>query len=559
MSFSKNIRKKRRHSRKRIMRGGGLPTSMAILSYNTSFVLSMDTLFPWAASENTSIYIRLMKLKSLMGNTDTDQNFITNNYGELFSMSCRIIAAFFVQYESKKNYCVAALQEMNLTQHYLTTMGTNFGSLKLNILACGVQANNGTGLAYIIPNATFANYKDKVDANEWFANHPLYSAFNANKVAIVDLGEHQIYRSNNFYKIFRDGVGTPDNGRPMTLIIRNEPDNCYTLHFNCHIPNPSALKCVSTDYAMSLLEEHSGGNSTNLDTWAVITHQIINEEAYNLLLRFFSAEKIATLTQDNCRIIFSGDFNDGTGRLMSLMTTQGLTVANSGLANISIMFSATMPRSCCSNFNSVQNPLDTSSPPSLKLAGIDQQRNSPATDPKLLALLNSPDPASSHNYIVDAANYAFVGDGTASNIALTSQIYDPTIASGIPNIDYLTLTNNNIRGSDHMPVISYTPAATASSYERTRVQRAPDVSDRSRRDDRDRDDDDEAREDDEAMEDDEAREDDEEDAVPDLDGGYRKKRRSKRKLIQRKLSQRKLIKRKSKRHTKKRNYRKNKK
>ena len=535
------------------MRGGGLPTSMAILSYNTSFVLSMATLFPYPASENTSIYIRLMKLKSLMQDTDTDQNFIANNYGILFSMSCKIIAAFFVQY-GLRDYCVAALQEMNLTQHYLTTMGTNFGSLDLNILACGVQANNGTGLAYIVPNATFANYKDKVDANEWFANHALYGAFNANKVAIVDLGEHQIYRSNNFYKIFKDGVGTPDNGRPMTLIIRNEPDNCYTLHFNCHIPNPSALKCVSTNYAMSLLEEHSGGNSANLNTWALITHQIINEEAYNLLLRFFSAEQIATLTPDNCRIIFSGDFNDGTGRLMNLMTNQGLTVANSSLVNISIMFSEAMPKSCCSNFNSVQNPLDTSSPPSLKLAGIDQQRANPATDPKLAALLNSPDPAlPQYNYIVDIANYAFVGDGTASNIALNSQIYDPTISSGIPNIDYLTLTNNNIRGSDHMPVISYTPAATASSSERTRVQRAPDVSDRSRRDDRDRDDDDEAREYDEV------REDDEEEAVPDLDGGYRKKRISKRKLIQRKLSQRKLIKRKSKRHTKKRNYRKNKK
>ena len=541
MSFSKNIRKKRRYSRKRNMRGGGLPTSMAILSYNTSFVLSMATLFPYPASENTSIYIRLMKLKSLMQDTDTDQNFIANNYGILFSMSCKIIAAFFVQY-GLRDYCVAALQEMNLTQHYLTTMGTNLGSLDLNILACGVQANNGTGLAYIVPNATFANYMDKVDTNEWFASHALYGAFNANKVAIVDLGEHQIYRSNNFYKIFKDGVGTPDNGRPMTLIIRNEPDNCYTLHFNCHIPNPSALKCVSTNYAMSLLEEHSGGNSTNLNTWASITHQIINEEAYNLLLRFFSAEQIATLTPDKCRIIFSGDFNDGTGRLMNLMTTQGLTVANSGLVNISIKFSAAMPRSCCSNFNSVQNPLDTSSPPSLKLAGIDQQRTNPATDPKLAALLNSPDPASSHNYIVDAANYAFVGDGTASNIALISQIYDPTIVSGIPNIDYLTLKNNNIRGSDHMPVISYTAAAAASSSERTRVKRA-------------RDDDDEARDD----EDDEAMEDDEEDAVPDLDGGYRKKRRSKRKLIQRKLSQRKLIKRKSKRHTKKRNYRKNKK
>ena len=121
MSFSKNIRKKRRHSRKRNMRGGGLPTSMAILSYNTSFVLSMDTLFPYAASENTSIYIRLMKLKSLMQDADTVQNFIANNYGRLFSMSCKIIAAFFVQY-GLRDYCVAALQEMNLTQHYLTTM-----------------------------------------------------------------------------------------------------------------------------------------------------------------------------------------------------------------------------------------------------------------------------------------------------------------------------------------------------------------------------------------------------------------------------------------------------
>jgi hypothetical protein len=171
------------------------------------------------------------------------------------------------------------------------------------------------------------------------------------------------------------------------------------------------------------------------------------------------------------------------------------------------------------------------------LAGIDQQRTNPATDQKLVTLLNSPDSAlTQYNYIVDTANYAFVGDGTGSNIALNSQIYDPTIVSDIPNIDYLTLKNNNIRGSDHMPVISYTSAATASSSERTRVQRPHDAYSRYRQDEG-------------ATRDDRYRERDEDSEVIQVDGGYRKKRRSQRKLKQRK----------SKRHTKKRNYRKNKK
>lgn len=203
---------------------------------------------------------------------------------------------------------------------------------------------------------------------------------------------------------------------------------------------------------------------------------------------------------------------------MNLMRNRGLTLANSGLVNISIMFSAAMPKSCCSNFNSVQNPLDNSSPPSLKLAGIDQQRTNLATDPKLAALLNSPDPAlSQYNYIVNTTNYAFVGDGTGSNIALTSKIYDPEIVSDIHNIDYSTLKSNHIRASDHMPVVSTTsdPAShPAPAFETTEPKRQ-----RSEKDP---------------------------EQLPEISGGYRKKRRSQRKLKQRK----------SKRHTKKRNYRK---
>jgi hypothetical protein len=542
MSVSKSIRKKRRQSKKRNMRGGGLPTSMAILSYNTSFVLSMATLFPFPASENTSIYIRLMKLKTLMNNQDTVQDFITNYYGALFSMSCKIIAAFFLEYGSR-DYCVAALQEMNLTQHYLTTMGTNFSSQSLAILACGVQANT-TGLAYIIPSDKIANFRDKVDNNEWFSSNPLYGNFNAQKVAIVDLGEHQLYRANNFYKIFKDGVGTPDNGRPMTLVVRNESDDCYTLHFNCHIPNPSALK--APPYTKSILENHSDGNSAELDTWATITYQIINEAAGALLLRFFSGQQISDLTPDKCRIIFSGDFNDGTGKLMTLMKTQGLNVAGSGLVNIQILFSDSMPRSCCSNFNSVTRSGITNSPPSLKLAGIDQQKSGPTTDPLLLALLNSTDPnLSQYDYIVDATNYAFIGDGTGSNIALVSQIYDPTIASDIPNIDYRTLTGNNIRASDHMPVISYTSRREAtSSYEITESRRSSDDTERVRRDERD----DSERERDRDTDDEDN---DETGEVPprEFGGGYRKKH--KKRKTQRKLSQRKL-----KRYTKKRKYKK---
>ena len=495
MSVSKSIRKKRRQSKKRNMRGGGLPDRCALLSYNTSFVLSMAKLFGFPASESTSIYIRLMKLKALMGNTDTPEVFITNYYGKLFIMSCKIIDAFFIDYRKDYDYCVAALQEMNPTKHYLTTMQQNIASKSLTILASAVSINGGTGLAYVIPSDTLNKFSDKLeyeipteiqklktsdkkedkeaydkwfksrDNKEWFSfssdplysKNPLYNDFTAQKVAIVDLGEHQLYRANNFYKIFKDGVGTPDNGRPMSLIVREESNHCYTLHFNCHIPNPSALK-LSPSYTQSILEKYSAGEARYMATWATITREIINEEAAGLLLRFFTPQQLTRLTPDNCRIIFSGDFNDGTGMLMNLMRTAGLTVAGSRLVDIRILFYDCMPKSCCSNFNSVTNSGIKNTPPLLKLVDIETQKNSPTTDPLLATLLKSTDTnLNDHNYIVDTDNYAFVGDGTGSNISLVSEIYNPVIASGI-TIDYLTLTSNHIRASDHMPVISYTPS-----------------------------------------------------------------------------------------------------
>ena len=534
MSFSKSIRKKRRHSRKRNMKGGGLPTSMAILSYNTSFVLSKDRLFPAGASENTSIYLRLMKLRSLMEDKGLEQDFIATHYQKLFSMSCKIIAAFLEEHKEYE-YCAAALQEMNFSQTYLTTMNQYVNPEQFKILACGVDVNGGTGLAYIIPVDKFGMYMDKVNyANEWVApDAELYRQFNPSKVAIIDLGVHSKYQDNKFYK---DSKGTPDNGRPMTLIVRNESNGCYTLHFNCHIPNPSALKSNESGHTISLLEEYSTGQRTNLTTWAKITHEIINEAASILLLKFFTPEQITTLTSTNCRIIFSGDFNDGNNTLMNLMRTDGLTVARSGLESIPIQFDEAMPESCCSNFNSVKAPIDNTTPPSLRLTDIDIQRANldKKTDARLVPLLASP---GGYDYIVNTTNYAFVGDGTGSNIPLTSRIYDPLIVSGIPTIDYQTLKSSHIRGSDHMPVVSTTidsrrpmPDDLAPKRQKSVEEPAPELEE----DPQQLPGASESAGDTEQLE---------------VSGGYRKKRRSQRKLKQRK----------SKRHTKKRNYRKNKK
>jgi hypothetical protein len=515
-----------------------------------------------------------MKLKAEMGNTDTPEVFMTNYYGKLFIMSCKIIDAFFSEYTKEVyEYRVAALQEMNPTEHYLTTMQQNITSKSLTILASAVSINAGTGLAYVIPSNTLDKFRDKLkyeipteiqelkiqsgipevdkankeaydmwfksrNNKEWFSfssdplysKNPLYDDFTAQKVAIVDLGDHPKYASEGFKKANPDSsIIGPDNGRPMSLIVRAESDDFYTLHFNCHIPNPSALK-VSPSYTQSILEKYSTDESRDMTTWARITHEIINEEAAGLLLRFFTPQQLTTLTPDNCRIIFSGDFNDGTSMLMKLMKTAGLTVAGSRLVDIRILLSDFMPKSCCSNFNSVTNYGIKNTPPLLKLVDIETQKNSPKTDPLLVALLKSTDlNLNDHNYIVDTDNYAFVGDGTGSNISLVSEIYNPDIASGI-TIEYQTLTSKHIRASDHMPVISYTPSE--------RTQKRP-------RDPDDMDDFKKARTGDNATD------------VPmdvpmdlpmgdgdgDLGGGYKKKNKSQRK---------------SKRYTKKRKYKKSK-
>lgn len=527
MNSSKSIRKKRRHSRKRNMKGGGLPTDMAILSYNTSFVLSMSNLYRGPGSENTSIYIRLMKLKSLMKDPGSKQDFIQKYYKVLFPMSCKKIAAFFDEYKTRE-YCVAALQEMNVTQDYIDTMTRNFGR-SLTILACGVSVPspvNVAGLAYVIPTDKLSKYKDKLN-DYWFnTQYPqLYTSFNAQKVAIVDLGDHKLYKDNEFYK---NDKGLTDSGRPMALIIRQEEDG-YILHFNCHIPNPSALRSRKYNYERTILEQHFAlSDSSNLDKLAEITHEAINLEAHNLLLKFFSPADIVNLSPYNCRIIFSGDFNDGSGKLMNLMKTLGLTVANSGLTNIKILFGI-MPKSCCSNFNSVTLSNDPNFPPGMTLGNIYEQETNPQTNKKISDLLKSTDPTlSDFNYLVNTKNYDFKGDGTGSNIPLRSEIYDPPIVSDIPNITYSELKANHIEGSDHMPVVSFSFTKRILTSDLDDPNDADEYTNKRRN----------------------KTEIEDEDMIEDMkEGGYRKKRRSQKKLKQRK----------SKRYTKKRNYRKNKK
>lgn len=437
----------------------------------------------------------------------------------------------------KREYCVAALQEMNVTKHYIDTMTTNFGSRRLTILACGLSVPppvGVAGLAYVIPTDKLSKYKNKLlTYNDWFNNHELHTSFNAEKVAIVDLGEHKLYKDNGFYK---NNSRLTDNGRPMALIIREE-ERGYILHFNCHIPNPSALRSDNFEYTKTILEQHFAlSDSSNLEKWANITHQAINLEARNLLLKFFSPDEIVNLSQDNCRIIFSGDFNDGTGKLMNLMRTKGLTVEDSGLTNILILF-RDMPESCCSNFNSVKVSNDPNFPPGMTLVKIDTQKTDSQTNKKISDLLNSTDPTlSEFNYLVDTANYAFMGDGTGSNIDLTSKIYDPTITSGISNITYLDLKANHIEGSDHMPVVSFNgddePMEVADK-DMAMVETKSDPGSK-RNITYDLGDTDEHT--------------DEHTYKKTKIGGYRKKRKSQRKLIQRK----------SKRHTKKRRHKNNK-
>lgn len=570
MSFSKSIRKKRRHSRKRNMRGG-VVNGIATLSYNPSFVYSFHKLFPFPASENTSLYLRLEILytqalaQGIIPKSTTLQEFVNTNFGIFFPMSCKIIGKFFEEHGTY-GYCAAALQEMNLTKYYHDIMLTNTNGQV--ILANGVIFNRTVpGIGYVIQNTELEKYIDKrtttgeaVVVNSFASiyydgdsvtdevrSFDVYSNFNVRKVAIQDLGDQPEYASAPFLgthptepQDIIDGLfvriivdkegkrtGLLDGGRPMALIVKHEEGGKHIFHFNCHVPNPSALKKYPFD--KSILENYLGQKVLNdpesiatrdMDQWVEITLAVMKKCGRLLLNNFFNDTELGEILSniDNYTILFSGDFNDGTGKLLNSINTNGLDF---GYGKMTVHFPPA-PKGCCANLNSVQeSPWGTASPPGMVLTKLDPTTNTNTILVDLLTRENK----DKNSFIVNPNNFAFPGDITGSTTRLTADVYKPIIQPNIVingsklDIDYNGLVEKFLHPSDHMPVVSTTidkRTIGTIDHETIEPKRQNSVKDPE--------------------------------VLPELEGGYRKKRRSQRKLKQRK----------SKRHTKKRNYKKNK-
>jgi hypothetical protein len=576
MSVSKSIRKKRRQSKKRNMRGGSAPISeLAVGAFNTSFVASFKAFYTGPASENSSIALRSKKLYYLLNgeipNPQTLQDFISENYMKFFQMSCRIVAKFMETYKSTQ-YCALALQELNLTDGYLMHMNNEIDQVGSVILANGVKAGIvNAGLGYVIPNEKLGKYRDTRTITGMFEEDRLRPGFNSNKVAIVDLGIDTIYTET--YDIYKDANKTVDSARPMALIVReegtNEQGTIYTLHFNCHIPNPSALK-RGAPYKLSILENYLG-NSTeqkhidDFEIWAVATLEVINKNAKILLEAFFTEDEIKLFSQtNNYTVIFSGDFNDGSRFLLDLITDKGISITMSDGTSVTLPSKfGLMPETCCANGNSVRtgsyidaagngnpSPRITSSPPTLWLSHISKGDALP--DNTLRDYVISKD-IQKHDNIIDPANYDFQGDGTGSSlpnplattvfnteIDLTGIFSDTEIEKlkskdGTGNA-YKTLLTYFILASDHLPAVSVS-TDNQDSARTVRKNNQFDILQNAKTQGVEGADNPEL-----GLAPKRQRS-----KPPDLNGGYRKKHKKRK-------SQRKLSRRKYKRHTKKRKY-----
>jgi hypothetical protein len=498
------------------MRGGFIMTS-AVLSFNASFVYTFHKLFGFPASENLSLYLRLEILYSLakeqkiLSEGMTLPDFIKKYFGVFFPISCKIIEQFFEEY-GDYGYCVAALQEMNLTKYYHETMMSNTLGKGLVILANGVLFNNTVpGIGYVIHDSNIEKYRNKLSESDEEAlvnsfgktiyssddvkvqdpndetktiitqehqdkYYDVYRNFNVRKVAIRDIGTHPAYATASYFGsdapvcAETNGLyvrGTlPDGGRPMALIVREEGHKKYTFHFNCHIPNPSALK--KYPFNKSILENYLGDKSTdprrvsNLDMnqWAEITLAVMNEHGTNLLKDFFTDEdlKVIFTNPDNYKILISGDFNDGTSKLLDLIKCRGGLKFGGVTVPVNFPDSPDSDFTCCANLNSEitsEEYWTTNTPTALQLTKLTPDSYSDKYIKDILAPQTDADIQKKMS-VVDPKNYAFKGDTTGSTDTLYFQVYKPAIAKEIliegKPLD-ISSFEKFLQSSDHMPAL----------------------------------------------------------------------------------------------------------
>lgn len=410
----------------------------SVLSYNTSFVTNLDTIFAYGASENAFIYAQLKKLyeKDKQGYLSLNE-FINNKYWELAQLSCKRIQAFFNQNKKPNMYTVAALQEQNVTKFALENLlnsGEGFEEgTKIQIVMDYVNfGSTKPGLTYVVPNIFELQKKENAVED---------NTFHSDCMAIADLGIHPKYAESNFYKTMtfdnEKPMYVPDGGRPLSLIVlknKNNPNQRF-FHFNAQIPNPSAMKLFVSQQDefkdLSILEQYRAGNTEPMNTWAKITRNVI-EEVANQLLGEFGIKDLKVFDV----IILSGDLNDPLQKLVGLLSNEGLTLLKS---NVTFVF-GDMPNSCCANLNSNKITSDMNNPfPSAK-SGLLVRKISDIQNTGL-------DPNEYKEGWDNYQNYLFPGDGSGfcifkkPNPKVTQEIWDP-------------LPDTNVPSSDHMPVVS---------------------------------------------------------------------------------------------------------
>jgi hypothetical protein len=182
----------------------------------------------------------------------------------------------------------------------------------------------------------------------------------------------------------------PDLGRPISMIIIDH-DNTIIIHLNCHMVNPSALKCFVDDNGskkniqektvLQLGETKVNGISA-MDLWVKYCVKRLETTITEMLSDFditaydpaesetpalpdgVDNADVKTVTEDDnnptlnskpITWIFTGDFNDAHGKLKEHLTNKGITVLG---RTITFNFGQEQLKTCCPNTNSCNPELD---------------------------------------------------------------------------------------------------------------------------------------------------------------------------------------------------------